>query len=55
MPSVVNDSGYATGIGLVLYGQQMQNVQHPREQLKKPSVNFNQVFVRVKKWFQGNF
>lgn len=55
MPGVINNSEYAAGVGLVLYGQQMQSMQqHPRIKVNT-SVNLNQVFVRVKKWFQGNF
>lgn len=55
MPGMTNNSEYSAGVGLVLYGQQMQDMQQPLIIKSKPSVNLNQVFVRVKKWFQGNF
>jgi cell division protein FtsA len=54
MPGIINNPIYATGVGLLLYGQQMQNVAEPKVRMKA-NVNFNNVFGRVKNWFQGNF
>jgi cell division protein FtsA len=54
MPAIVNNPSYATGIGLVLYGSKTQDVQLHKTTAKS-SLRINEVFVRVKNWFQGNF
>lgn len=54
MPAIVNNPSYATGIGLVLYGSKAQDVQLHKNSTKS-SLRINEVFVRVKNWFQGNF
>lgn len=54
MPAIVNNPSYATGIGLVLYGSKAQDVQLHKTTAKS-SLRINEVFVRVKNWFQGNF
>jgi cell division protein FtsA len=46
---------YATGIGLLLYGQQMQGGIAAVEQKFKLKLEVPDVFGRVKSWFQGNF
>jgi len=54
MPAIVNNPSYATGVGLVLYGSKTQDVQLHKT-TEKSSLRINEVFVRVKNWFQGNF
>lgn len=58
MPGILNNPVYSTAVGLLLYGQQMQNLtQHPVK--SKSNINldldFKNMFGRVKNWFQGNF
>jgi cell division protein FtsA len=48
LPEIVNNSMYATGIGLLLYSQQQQ---HER----RISVPIQGVFGRMRSWFQENF
>ncbi len=54
MPAIVNNPSYATGVGLILYGNKTQDVQLHKT-IEKSSLRINEVFVRVKNWFQGNF
>ncbi len=56
MPGIANNPIYATGVGLLLYGQQARDLGPQIEKFKaKRVVNLNEVFGRVKNWFQGNF
>lgn len=55
MPGITNNSEYAAGVGLLLYGKEMQDLQPQYRAKSKINTNFNDVLVRVKKWFQGNF
>lgn len=52
MPSIISNPVYATGVGLILYGQQSQG---PFKAEVKPHVDLKSMFGRVKNWFQGNF
>ncbi|WP_334108449.1 cell division protein FtsA [Methylobacillus sp.] len=52
LSEVVGNPRYATGVGLVLMGQQ-QVERHLQGQLESNS--FSQVLSRMKSWFQGNF
>jgi len=52
MEEVTNNPIYATGIGLLLYGQQMQGIVEHKTSVKQ---SVNGAFLRVKNWFQGNF
>ena len=52
LSEVVGNPRYATGVGLVLMGQQ-QVERHLQGQLESNS--FSQVLNRMKSWFQGNF
>lgn len=54
MPAIVNNPSYATAVGLVLYGSKTQDVRLYKT-IEKSSLRINEVFVRVKNWFQGNF
>lgn len=54
MQEAIADPTYATGIGLLLYGQEAQGSTAVASD-PKIKVNFNEVFGRVKNWFQGNF
>lgn len=51
MQDEINNPVLATGIGLLLYGQQAQ----PVHQQVKSSIDLQDMFGRVKNWFQGNF
>lgn len=52
MQEVINNPIFATGIGLLLYGQQRQNVATRKIALFQ---GVSTVLGRVKNWFQGNF
>lgn len=54
MPSILNNPAYATGLGLVLYGHKIQ-ATHVSTTTVKKHINMNNLFGRVKNWFQGNF
>jgi len=49
---VVRNPIYSTGVGLLLYGRQQQL---ERQINNVTGEGFNNVFGRMKKWFQGNF
>lgn len=52
MQDVVSNPIFATGIGLLLYGQETQVSGEERVNVKQ---SVSSVFGRVKSWFQGNF
>lgn len=52
MEDVTNNPSYATSLGLLLYGQQMQGIVDHKTTVKQ---SVNSAFLRVKNWFQGNF
>lgn len=52
MQSEISNPIFATGIGLLLYGQQMQGGVQNKFDAKQ---SIESVFGRVKNWFQGNF
>lgn len=54
MPSIISNPIYSTGIGLVLYGQQLQGI-YERKAVERPSTSVTSVLGRMKSWFQGNF
>lgn len=49
---MVKDPRYATGVGLILFGKQNQEVSGFEFSEHK---GFSGIFVKMKKWFQGNF
>lgn len=51
-PEIVNNPIYSTGIGLLLYGQQMQAEGQSKVKITR---SVHEVFGRLKSWFQGNF
>jgi cell division protein FtsA len=53
LTDVVRNPIHATGVGLLLFGYQHQNQQIYYDTL--PSGGLQQVFSRMKHWFQGNF
>jgi cell division protein FtsA len=57
MQDVTNNPVFATGIGLLLYGQQKQGGgQSSKFKFKfKVNANLNDVVGKIKNWFQGNF
>lgn len=57
MPDVISNPIFATGIGLLLYGQQMQGGIQSKSNSNANNTyqNLNNMFGRVKNWFQGNF
>lgn len=56
MPEMVSNPIYATGVGLVLYGKEMHGTSAQTVHLpQRPLLKFNDVFGRMKQWFQGNF
>lgn len=52
LPEAINHTMYATGVGLLLYGQQMQ--QDRRQEFAQGN-GFKGVWHRMKGWFQHNF
>jgi cell division protein FtsA len=53
MQEVISNPSFATGIGLLLYGQEMQHgQQQPKSNMQQ---GVNNILGRVKTWFQGNF
>lgn len=52
LPEVINNPIYATGVGLLLYGQQQQYDIRP-DLIAGPGVK--DLWRRMKGWFQGNF
>jgi len=53
LTDVVRNPIHATGVGLLLFGYKHQNEQIYYDTL--PSGGLNQIFSRMKHWFQGNF
>jgi cell division protein FtsA len=51
LSDVINNPGYATGVGLLLYG--MQQRDNPKESLEQS--NLKGLWSRMRNWFQGNF
>ncbi len=54
LTSIISNPIYATGVGLLMHGQQKQ-VFKARKVTAQSSFDFGSVFGRVKNWFQGNF
>lgn len=52
LSTVMNNPIYATGVGLLLYGMQQNNIQRDTS-LAQPSIK--SLWGRMKGWFQGNF
>lgn len=52
MQDIIANPSYATGIGLLLYGQQMHAATQPKLRVQ---FNMNNMLGRIKTWFQGNF
>lgn len=52
MPEIVNNSIFATGVGLLLYGY---HHQYERRLEKVMGNGFKEVFGRMRSWFQSNF
>lgn len=56
IPSILSNTSYAMPLGLVLYGHKLQATQIGKESnVRKSTANINNLFGRVKNWFQGNF
>jgi cell division protein FtsA len=55
MHEMITNPIYATGIGLLLYGQEMQDSVAAVERKFKLNFDMPDMFGRVKSWFQGNF
>lgn len=51
LPEVIDNPIYATGIGLLIYAQQQSNVAHGG----LTGHSMNNLWSRMKGWFQGNF
>lgn len=53
LPDLINDPGYATGVGLLLYGlhQQYDTKMH----VSNVNHTFKNMFGKMRDWFQGNF
>lgn len=54
LTSIISNPIYATGVGLLMHGQQKQ-VFTTRKMPAQKNIDFGGVFERVKNWFQGNF
>lgn len=54
LPSIISNPIYSTGIGLILYGQQLQGL-YSHKAIVKQNTNLTSVLSRMKSWFQGNF
>ena len=52
LPDIIHNPIYATGVGLLVYGQRQR--QNQREMvINQPSMK--SLWSRMKNWFQGNF
>jgi cell division protein FtsA len=52
LPDVINNPIYATGVGLLLYGQHQQ-FDSRSDSVVRPGAK--DLWRRMKGWFQGNF
>ena len=52
LPDIINNPIYATGVGLLVYGQKQRSSQR-EVVLNQPSMK--SLWSRMKSWFQGNF
>jgi cell division protein FtsA len=52
LPDIVNNPIYATGVGLLVYGQKQR---HSQRDLALNQPNVKSLWSRMKNWFQGNF
>jgi cell division protein FtsA len=52
LPEIIHNPVYATGVGLLLYGQQQQ---FERRGDSRRGVGVKDLWGRMKGWFQGNF
>jgi cell division protein FtsA len=49
---IIRNPMYATGVGLLLFGQ--QNLDH-EQKITPAKIGFGGIFAKMKSWFQGNF